>query len=65
MVKGAEDSKEKEAAIATVGELMKKRNWSIDQGQSYLKQHYGVAGRKQLSVKQLHELIERLTALLN
>ena len=55
-----EDSKEKEAAIAAVGELIKQLGWSIDQAQGYLKQHYGVAGRKQLSVKQLHELIERL-----
>ena len=60
MVNGAEDSKEKEAAIASVGELIKTLGWSIDQAQSYLKQHYGVAGRKQLSIKQLHELIERL-----
>lgn len=55
-----EDSKEKESAIARVGELIKELNWSIDQAQSYLKQHYGVSGRKQLSLSQLNELIERL-----
>ena len=65
MVNGAEGSKEKDAAVAAVGVLIQQLGWSIDQAQGYLKQHYGVSGRKQMSVKQLHELIERLTALLN
>ena len=61
-ISGAVDSKEKETAIATVGELITNLGWSIDQAKRYLKNHYGVVGRKQLSLSQLTELIERLEA---
>lgn len=56
-----DDQSEKEAAIAQVGELIKQLGWSIEQGQGYLKQSFGVTGRKQLSLKQLHQLIEQLS----
>lgn len=56
----SDDQSEKEAAIAEVGELIKLLGWSIEQGQSYLKQNYGVTGRKQLSLKQLGQLIDQL-----
>ncbi len=63
-VNGADyDATEKEAAIARVGELIKSLGWSIDQAQEFLKQHYGVSGRKQLSLKQLNQLIEQLVQL--
>lgn len=57
----SDDPNEKEVAITTVGELIKNLGWTIEQAQGYLRQHYGVTGRKQLSVKQLKQLIERLT----
>ena len=56
-----EDPNAKEVAIARVGELIKQLGWSVEQAQSYLKQHYGVTGRKQMSLKQLNEVIERLS----
>lgn len=59
-----ENQHEKEAAIAQVGELIKTLGWSIEQAQSYLKENYRVTGRKQLSLKQLHQLIEQLSQLM-
>ena len=56
-----DDPREKDIAIATVGELIKQLGWSIEQGQAYLKQSFGVTGRKQLSLKQLHQLIEQIS----
>jgi hypothetical protein len=51
------------SAIARVGELIKILGWSVEQAQGFLKQHYGVSGRKQLSLKQLNQLIEQLVQL--
>ena len=59
-----EDPNAKDAVIARVGEIIKQLGWSVEQAQGYLKQHYGVTGRKQLSLQQLNQLIEQLSSAL-
>ena len=55
------NSDEKQLLINQVGELTALLGWTTERSQSYLKQSYGVTGRKQLSVKQLGQVVQALT----
>lgn len=55
-----DDPTEKQSLVDQVGELVSQLGWTPDRAQGYLKQNYGVSGRKQLSVKQLGQVLEAL-----
>jgi hypothetical protein len=60
-----DDLNEKQSLIDAVGELVSQLGWTPERAQGYLKQNYGVTGRKQLSQRQLGQVVEALTQIKN
>lgn len=60
-----DDPSEKQILVDQVGELVSQLGWTPERAQGYLKQNYGVSGRRQLSVRQLGEVVEALSQIKN
>lgn len=55
-----DDPTEKRVLIEKVRAKIQELGWTLQKAQSFSKQHFGVTGSKQLSVKQLNELLNKL-----